>query len=480
MKLPIYVLAGATVALISFGFGLSALVASSLFAVFWYRSKCSSSPAPAVRTLEKTPFQVHWTPCDAEAKSAAVSLQSHDISTVPPQLFSFAKHLFVTSGRALVSLDLSRNKLEAIPPAIGELQALTELDLSRNQILIVPPELGMLCELRKLNLLSNSLRPVSRSLPLKELSGLLKLKVLDLRFNKKIKGPATKLQDRLPQPGLTVLVTTPRPKKTGGAARGIVGAHACDRDAGLLRSQLEPISTPQLRKRLTREFRQPTDPEQVDREAVMRQLLAAYAARAKQLGLKDGQLRLLRHVSNAGTPVREDLLRTLHDELRSTQWRSGTARERPTVRARGYIILRSPSEFATTHSAKAKLAAKKLQRHARLWELAGRAIQEADPVFATLYTAVAVTKNFEGSPHIDTQNIGPFCGLSLGEFARGTGGICVECSAHEVAQVDTKGRIVKVDGRFPHWVAPYQGERYSVIYYQTIGQVTQQTAAFFL
>ena len=42
-----------------------------------------------------------------------------------------------------------------------------------------------------------------------------------------------------------------------------------------------------------------------------------------------------------------------------------------------------------------------------------------------------------------------------------------------VLQVDTRNRLGKVDGRFPHWVAPYDesAERFSLIYYQTEGQV---------
>ena len=34
----------------------------------------------------------------------------------------------------------------------------------------------------------------------------------------------------------------------------------------------------------------------------------------------------------------------------------------------------------------------------------------------------------------------------------------MECSARVVAVVDTKDRLGKVDGRYPHWVAPYDGE----------------------
>lgn len=50
-----------------------------------------------------------------------------------------------------------------------------------------------------------------------------------------------------------------------------------------------------------------------------------------------------------------------------------------------------------------------------------------DENFAQQYTALAVTHNFIGSPHIDRQNVCPFYGISLGNFDDGTGGIMVEC-----------------------------------------------------
>ena len=148
---------------------------------------------------------------------------------------------------------------------------------------------------------------------------------------------------------------------------------------------------------------------------------------------------------------------------------------------------------------------------------------------------------FEGSPHIDTENVAPFYGLSLGDFTGGA--ICVESglarsnapswrwqtgpptargaltltrgsllrsraeprplgprsaapeplrganhSAQlaafdhaggplEVTSVDTRGRLGKIDGRYPHWVAPHVGERYSVIYYVSNGPVVPQGPA---
>lgn len=49
----------------------------------------------------------------------------------------------------------------------------------------------------------------------------------------------------------------------------------------------------------------------------------------------------------------------------------------------------------------------------------------------------------------------------------------------DVTHMNTFERFGKVDGRFPHWVTPYTGERYSIIYYQTVGEVVPQTTAVF-
>lgn len=53
--------------------------------------------------------------------------------------------------------------------------------------------------------------------------------------------------------------------------------------------------------------------------------------------------------------------------------------------------------------------------------------------------------------------------ISSGDFSGG-GAIAVECSPLLVAEVETRGRLGKVDGRFPHWVTPYSGNRFSLIY----------------
>ena len=90
----------------------------------------------------------------------------------------------------------------------------------------------------------------------------------------------------------------------------------------------------------------------------------------------------------------------------------------------------------------------------------------SDPSFE--FTGVAISRGFRGSPHVDTYDISYQWATSLGEFEGGE--LCVESAADEVSVVTTRRRAAKVDGRYPHWVAPWSGERYSVIVYKTRGK----------
>jgi hypothetical protein len=80
------------------------------------------------------------------------------------------------------------------------------------------------------------------------------------------------------------------------------------------------------------------------------------------------------------------------------------------------------------------------------------------------------------SPPYLPENIGPFYAISFGAF-EGGGCIAVESGPLEVTHVTTFHQFAKIDGRFPHWVTPYTGTRYSFIYYQTIGEVVPVTTA---
>jgi len=317
-----------------------------------------------------------------------------------------------------------------------------------------------------------------RQLPLDDLASLKNLRLLDVRYNRKLKQAAlTSLREALVvrpnNPHLEIRCTIPPPPSSSSSshhANSDKKLSACDRDATLLQSQLEPLSTPQLCKRLERSFgvflNKETE-QAYDRNFVMKTLLQCYEEHhgPRQVRYERG-----------GAPVSPDKLAALRAELDAVPWPK-TTRERPKIRAERYVILQKPGS-GKAGSVRTMKETAKLARYERLFTLAVEALGEVDPAFAEAFTALAVTKNFVGSPHIDTLNVGPFYGLSLGEFTGG-GAIAVECSPFLVAEVDTRGKFGKVDGRFPHWVTPYEGTRYSLIYYVTSGIVEPQTTAIF-
>ena len=214
----------------------------------------------------------------------------------------------------------------------------------------------------------------------------------------------------------------------------------------------------------------PTLPRDAHRQDVMKALLACYAGEPAR--------RVVRVAGVESSFQRKgELLRLLWEWSRRQQAGKGDAKERPNVDATAYMILRSPLEFGKKDSAKAVAAARKLERHREIWQLAHQAVEQVDFAFARRYTALAVTHNFIGSPHIDTTNIGPFMSMGLGSYEAGTGQLCVESGVREVSMVDTKGRFAKVDGRFPHWVAPFEGDRFSLVYYVTEGDVEPRSGS---
>jgi len=262
----------------------------------------------------------------------------------------------------------------------------------------------------------------------------------------------------------------------------------------LLRSQLEPLNTVALRKRLVCDFgKQPTDPSTVDRSAVMRDLLKAYFDEGlayfpndQNQNRSNGETKTLDYdslVANRhglqiyGTPVPEDKLRKLRIELEKWTAHTGLVnknRECPSIHADNYMILRRPTESTVedgnsiniinnkplSHRAIRKI--EKRERYRSLWKAGIDALATIDPEYArTNCTEIAITHGFTGSPHRDKQNCGPFFGLSLGNYddSDGKGGIVVEASARVVVKVNTKNRLGKVDGRYVHWVAPWGTEK---------------------
>jgi hypothetical protein len=166
--------------------------------------------------------------------------------------------------------------------------------------------------------------------------------------------------------------------RDGSSAPGaFVGAAASDRDATLLRSQIEPWSTLALRRRLEATFGEPLprEGEEPSRAAAMERLLECYA--------HAGPRKLVRV---NGTPVAPELLLQLRRELQAWVGKEGTRerqhmeqQERPSIRAQSYMILRAPSDFEpklqnNKRNHKAHNAKLKFEKNRRLWDLAAAAM----------------------------------------------------------------------------------------------------------
>ena len=76
------------------------------------------------------------------------------------------------------------------------------------------------------------------------------------------------------------------------------------------------------------------------------------------------------------------------------------------------------------------------------------------------YTSVIVNKNKQMNPHRDGKNAGESLIFAVGDY---TGGELVI----EGKKYDIKNNPMRFDGRRQtHWVAPFKGTRYSVVYFK--------------
>jgi hypothetical protein len=304
-------------------------------------------------------------------------------------------------------MDLSRNRLKCLPDIIFSCSTLVHLDISRNSLHGLPPEIRNLTNLVELVALSNNLR--MRQLPLEAMASLQNLELLDLRYNRKLKRCAhAALREALAPNNnskLEIRCTTMDVDvddssllaENDSIMRQIKSEEkkklsACDRDATLLRSQLEPLSTPQLRKRLEQTFGVSlsdgvTEQDRYDREFIMTKILDCYD--------QHGPRRIVQVVGNL-VPSSERLA-SLLAELKAIPW-PRTTRERPKIQAENYIILQKPGS-GKSESARTRKETAKLDKYRALFELAVETLAEYDPDFAQRFTALAVTRNFVGSPH---------------------------------------------------------------------------------
>jgi hypothetical protein len=69
-----------------------------------------------------------------------------------------------------------------------------------------------------------------------------------------------------------------------------------------------------------------------------------------------------------------------------------------------------------------------------------------------------VNKNICSPPHIDKNNVGPSYIIALGEFTGGN--LCIEGKEYNI-----KNKFLKFDGTKAHWVTPFKGTRYSLVFF---------------
>ena len=85
-------------------------------------------------------------------------------------------------------------------------------------------------------------------------------------------------------------------------------------------------------------------------------------------------------------------------------------------------------------------------------------IEIIDPDFE--YTTITLNKNVLCKPHYDANNLSPSIIISLGDFSGGELNV-------EGKKYDIKMQPLKFNGsKLKHWTEPFQGDRYSFIYYK--------------
>jgi hypothetical protein len=272
------------------------------------------------------------------------------------RLLSMSQLANAVSLVSLLSLDLSRNELWDLPDDISGLVNLETLDLSRNWFRCLPKSISQLSRsLRSLYASHNMLRPSRASLQMDLWKEFIHLTVLDISCNQKCGRQSLRATFQNEIPHVTVSMTINYPPQPGS----FVGTSAAERDATLLRSQLEPWSTTALRRRLVADFGDDVSPpEHVPRAQVMERLLQKYEEEDSRI-----------HVQVEGTLVAEEIRIPLLNALQAwSKTAVGANRERPSIHATNYMILVSPINFHVG-SQKAAKAAAKLKLHRTIWDL---------------------------------------------------------------------------------------------------------------
>ena len=306
-----------------------------------------------------------------------------------------------------------------------------------------------------------------------------------------------------------------------------------------LEMQLAPLPTSELERRLAAASRDTSSEDEardakrakVSGETGPRRLAAAkketprckitrHLRLCRQLALLMGGERPVRSIDGVRLDVEgerhaEKLLRALRA---FDGWPEGSKKRKGVGSAAYAVLKRKDIDRIIAREAHAEKKAPRGGEVVELWRLAQATLNVAcrsrtgdeSPIF----DAVAITRGFRGSPHVDARDTSHQHVLALGDFAEG-GALCVEEVAEEVACADESGdagdtpgrsggdgaarekkrdgdekdedaarrrrfvptgrvlrvnvrnRVARIDGRNVHWVEGWSGERFSVVFFCT-------------
>mmetsp|Transcript_22631 Transcript_22631/g.34186 ORF Transcript_22631/g.34186 Transcript_22631/m.34186 type:complete len:373 (-) Transcript_22631:72-1190(-) len=233
----------------------------------------------------------------------------------------------------------------------------------------------------------------------------------------------------------------------------------CEKDGmPTLLAQLSPLSESEIRRRLET-FGNPSSPKQErmayetggrvgKKKYLLEKLESLY-----RMGVAK---RNLKYMPGIGKPIRAELVQTLLLELRrNIIWGKQKKKSRKGVDSEYYMVLGKKAQDSPFQIKK---------QHKQLWNLAMICLKEALGDDNYSCTSLAVTKNFRGSPHLDRMDTTFQFAASFGEA---DGKLCIEQEGqHEICIISTQNKVVKVDGRFIHWVKDYGAkERFSLIWF---------------
>ena len=96
------------------------------------------------------------------------------------------------------------------------------------------------------------------------------------------------------------------------------------------------------------------------------------------------------------------------------------------------------------------------EKFPKLYRLIKALIKEHNSSFP--YTTIQVNKNVVSKPHVDKNNVGPSYVIALGDFEGGN--LVIKGKEYTI-----KNKWKKFDGTQGHWITPFEGTRYSLVFF---------------